>query len=102
MLSLYHNNPMVPDNAIRIKNVKHFYNSTASSKDRKIILDQYKVSHVLLNYDRTVSNDVNRVENYYQDYPINDDLIRDMKKLGDIVWNNDTMILFRIKETLLK
>ena len=93
---------MVPDNAIRIKNVKLFYNSTASIKDRETILNQYKVSHVLLNYDRMKNNDVNRVDNYYQDYLINDDLISDMEKLGDIVWSNDTMILFKIKEILPK
>jgi hypothetical protein len=102
IISLYHNNPMVSDNAIRIKNVKLFYNSTASIKDRETILNQYKVSHVLLNYDRMKDNNVNRVDNYYQDYLINDDLISDMEKLGDIVWRNDAMILFEIKEVLAK
>jgi hypothetical protein len=48
------------------------------------------------------NNNVNRVDNYYQDYLINDDLISDMEKLGDIVWRNDAMILFEIKEVLPK
>ena len=93
---------MVPDNAMRIKDVKLFYNSTSSIENRKIILGKYKVSHVLLNYDRMKNNNVNRVDNYYQDYLINDDLISDMEKLGDIVWSNNTMILFEIKEILPK
>ncbi len=100
--SLYHNNPMVPDNAMRVKDVKLFYNSTASIKNRERILRKYKVSHVLLNYDRMKNNNVNRVNNYYQDYAINGNLISDMEKLGKIVWQNDTMILFETKEILQK
>ncbi len=100
IISLYHNNPMVPDNAIRIRDVKFFYSPAATQNDRLKILNRYKATHVLLNYDRTKDNEVNRVENYHHDYPIDDDLISDMGKLGDVVCRNDTMILFRIKEVL--
>lgn len=97
IVSLYHNNPLVPDNATRIADTIAFYKSTTRLETRDMILKKYNVTHVVLNFNRTKDNEVNRMNNYYQVFGIDAPLIDDLKKLGEIVFENGVVILFKLK-----
>ena len=96
IVALYHDNPLVPDNVIRVEDTIEFYKSNTLLKTRKMILEKYNVTHVLLNFDRMKENDVNRINNYYQNFRIDESLIDDLKKIGKIILKNDDFILFKL------
>ena len=94
--SLYHNNPLVPDNNQRVHDARTFYSSSTSMDTRIAILKKYKVTHVLFNLDRMKENHVNRINNYYQDFKIDQRLLDDVQQTGEIVFRNDEFILFKL------
>lgn len=97
IVALYHDNPLVPDNEKRVEDSIKFYESDTPLKTRKAILKKYNVTHFLLNFDRMKENDVNRINNYYQNFRINERLINDLKKIGEITSRNDGFILFKLR-----
>lgn len=96
IVALHHNNPLVPDNTTRIADTIAFYKSTTTLKTRKMILKKYDITHVVLNFNRMKDNEVNRINNYYQNFRIPPLLINDLKKLGEIIFKNDDVILFKL------
>lgn len=94
--ALYHNNPLVPDNDQRVNDSISFYNPVTPLQIRAMILDRYNVTHVLLNYDRMKENDINIINNYYQNFEINPCLIDDMTKLASVIFKNDDLVLFKL------
>jgi hypothetical protein len=94
--ALYHDNPLVPYNEQRVSDSIRFYNPATPLEIRAMILDRYKVTHVLLNHDRMKVNEVNTINNYYQNFAISPVLIDDMTKLASVILKNDAMVLFRL------
>ena len=97
IIVLYHNCPMVHDNNERRINVKKFYASNATASERKRIIGNYSVTHVLLNRYRMKDTFVNRIRSYFRDYRISDRMINDMKKQGSVVFENSDFILFQVQ-----
>ena len=95
IVALYHDNPLGSDNATRVEDSITLYRATTPLETRKMILDKYNVSHVLLNLNRMEDNKVNRVNDYYKNFSISDTLINDFKKIGEIIFKNNDFILFK-------
>jgi len=95
IVALYHDNPLGSDNATRVEDSITLYRATTPLETRKVILDKYNVSHVLLNLNRMEDNKVNRVNDYYKNFSISDTLINDFKKIGEIIFKNNDFILFK-------
>lgn len=98
IISLYHDNPMVPDNNKRLENAVKFYDSRTALAERRKIAQRYSVTHVLLNFDRMKDTPVNRINNYFLNFRIGESLIQDLKKMGAIILQNDGFILFKLYE----
>lgn len=96
IVALYHDNPLAPDNEKRVEDLITFYKSSTRLKTRAGILKRYNVTHVLLNFDRMEENDVNRINNYHKNFRINESLIDDLKKLGEIIYRNNHFTLFKL------
>jgi len=96
IIALYHDNPLVPDNVQRTRDSMAVYAAETSLADRRKILEQYRVTHVLLNYARMVKDDVNQMNNYYLDFRISDEAVRDLEQLGRVVFKNAIFSLYRI------
>lgn len=94
--ALYHNNPLVPDNNQRVHDTLTFYNSSTSLEMRKVILKKYGGTHVLLNLHRMQENEINRLNDYYQNFKIDQRLMNDVQKMGKIIFRNDQLILFEL------
>ncbi len=94
--ALYHNNPLVPDNDQRVKDSITFYDSATPLQIRTMILNKYKATHVVLNYDRIKENEINTINNYYQNFKINPRLIDDLHKLASVIFENEDIILFKL------
>lgn len=99
IIALYHENPFVPDNNLRVNDSITFYSLSIPLKVRKIILQKYHATHVLLNFERMKDNEINRIENYYQHFQINPGLVEDLRKMGEITFKNDNLILFKLRNT---
>ena len=50
IIALFHTQPHVKDNFIRVKDIKRFYNPATSNVERKKILNKYNATHILLNH----------------------------------------------------
>ncbi len=96
IVSLYHNNPMVPDNKSRVENTVKFYRPETPYWQRVEILRKYGATHVLLNFERMKENEVNRINDYYRNFHVSKNMINDCKKMGKIVFKNDAFLLFKI------
>ena len=96
IVALYHDNPLVPDNAQRVEHSLAFYGTTTDSEKRRLILKKYNVTHVLLNFDRMSDTVANRINDYYKNYVISEQLTDDLKRLGRIILSNDHFRLYEI------
>lgn len=96
IVALYHDNPLVPDNAQRVEQNLAFYDKTTDIEERKLILKKYNVTHVLLNFDRMRDTVTNRINDYYTNYVISEPLIADLQRLGRITFSNDHFSLYEI------
>lgn len=97
IVSLYHNNPFVPDNEERVQDAITFYDATTAPMVRMEIVKKYRITHVLLNYNRMEENQVNRINAYYQHFKIDTTLIDNLKRMGKITLKNDDYILFSLR-----
>jgi hypothetical protein len=96
IVALYHNNPLVPDNDQRVNDTITFYDPTASLEARKKIIEKYRVTHILLNFDRMNENDINRINDYYQNFKIDQRLIDEVQKIGKLILENENLLLFKV------
>jgi hypothetical protein len=94
--ALYHDNPLVPDNVSRVEDMISFYDASTSLEKRKLILEKYNATHVLLNLERMEDTRVNRVNDYYKDYRISEKLTNDLNNLGHMVSRNQNIIAYKI------
>ena len=95
IVCLYHTNPMVPDNKERTSDVMKFYDSSTSLKEKAEIIEKYKATHILLNYERMKDNRTNRINNYFHDFRFDDGLVNQCRQLGKIVYRTDKLVLFK-------
>jgi len=96
IVALYHNSPLIPDNEQRTSDVIRFYNPTTSLEERKEIVKKYRATHLLLNFDRTKETEVNKINNYYQNFKIDQRLMDDVQKIGTITFKNKSFILLTL------
>ncbi len=96
--ALYHDNPLVPDNNQRVEDAIAFFDPATPLHTRRTIARTYRVSHVLLNFDRMTDNEPNRINNYYQNFRISDTLISDLQQMGTITAEHDPFILFQLND----
>ncbi len=96
--ALYHDNPLVPDNNQRVEDAIAFFDPATPLQMRRMIARKYFVSHVLLNFDRMTDSDANRINNYYQNFRISDQLMNDLKAMGTITAEHDHFILLRLRD----
>ncbi len=96
IMVLYHNNPMVSDNERRTRDVETFYDLNTEFEQRKKILAEYTVTHVLLNRNRMDDTSVNRVRNYRHRYALSEELIEDVQDMGRPIGVLNGMELYRI------
>jgi hypothetical protein len=89
---------MGPDNRSRIGDAIQFYNPQTPLNVRERILNKYEATHVLLNFDRMKERDVNRPSNLYLDFRIEERLMDDLRRMGEIVFRNDAFVLFKLKQ----
>lgn len=82
IIALYHDNPFAPDNNQKVHDSVTFYDSATPLSLREMILKRYHATHVLLNFDRMEDNEVNRIDNYYLNFRIDQSLIDDLSRVG--------------------
>lgn len=96
IVSLYHNNPLVPDNERRVADAARFYHPATPLEERKQIVNTYRATHVLLNFDRMNENEVNRINDYYLHFRIDQRLVGDVQSMGETVFANKDFILVKV------
>lgn len=99
VVGLYHDNPLVPDNPLRVEDSITFYNDTTPLEKRVLISKKYNVTHALLNFNRMEDTIANRINDYNINFRINETFINDLKKVGKIILRNDNFILFKLNFT---
>jgi hypothetical protein len=97
IIALYHDNPLVPDNEQRVHDAITFYAVNTPLEARKALLEKYNATHVLLNNQRTVKNEINVINNYYQNFRIDPPLRDDLLIIGDSIFKNSDWLLIRLK-----
>jgi len=96
IVALYHNNPMVIDNARRTGDVEKFFHDQTTLEERGDILRNYAATHVLLNRDRMRDAYVNRTNDYCFRFRITGGLEQDMEKLGTVIFERDDFLLLKL------
>jgi hypothetical protein len=96
IVSLYHNNPLVPDNDRRVADAARFYHPATPREERKRIVNAYRATHILLNFDRMNENEVNRINDYHLHFRIDQRLVGDVQSMGETVFETKDLILVKI------
>ncbi|MFC1592114.1 hypothetical protein ACFL43_06285 [Thermodesulfobacteriota bacterium] len=94
--SLYHSQPMIPDNNQRLRDAISFYEERTAPEQRWGILKKYGATHVLLNFDRMRPTDANRVCDFYNKFRISAQLREQVQGMGEVVFQNEGMLLVKL------
>jgi hypothetical protein len=97
VISLYHNSPLIPENAERVADTVNFFQSP---EERTRIVKKYHISHVLLNKKLFPPGRVeDQVPQFFIPYP-DEHLISTIASLGITVLNNENFFLVKVKRDL--
>jgi hypothetical protein len=97
VVSLFHDNPLVSDNAARMNDTRSFFSPNTSKSERMEILNRYGVTHVLLHKGLEKYEYAPLLKEWGIFVPVfTPDLIGPLVSLGTIVFRDDTYILARL------
>jgi hypothetical protein len=94
VVSLYHNSPLIPENAERLHDTVTFFRSP---NERKRIVEKYHITHVLINRKLLPPWTVeNQAPQFFIPYP-DKNLSHDLSALGDVILNDENFLIVRVK-----
>jgi len=98
VVSLFHDNPLVPDNVNRMRNTKVFFSPATNRLERMEIVKHYGVTHILIHKG---------LENFEYAYLLKEwgifipsftqTLTESLTSLGKIVYQDNTYILIALQ-----
>jgi len=95
VVSLFHNNPLIPDSYQRIKDTEVFFEPKTSTHLRQALLKKYNSSHLLINRNIEFADQL-RVQGVY--LPSFDSLLlKDMISLGRKLYQDEKHILIELQ-----
>jgi hypothetical protein len=93
VVSLYHNSPLIPENAERLSDTVTFFRSP---NERTRIVEKYHVSHVLLNKKLFPPSRVeDQAPQFFIPYP-DERFLHEMTSLGDTIINDEHFLLVKV------
>ncbi len=103
IVALYHDNPLVTDNNHRIYDLVNFYKKDTLIELRQDIIKKYDVTHVVLNFDRGNNKIIDSINlNFYEaDFKADDKMLRYLNSIGEPVFNDSGLMLFKINSHLI-
>jgi len=97
VVSLFHDNPLVLDNAIRMNDTKTFFSPTTNRSERMNIVKQYGVTHVLINKGLESFEYAYLLKEWGIFIPsFSQQLIESLSSLGKIMYQDDHYILIKL------
>lgn len=96
IISLFHNNPLVPDSYQRVQDTEVFFHPTTSTITRQALIEKYNVSHILIN-KKIEFADLLKDQGVY--VPSFDSLLlQNIISLGTTLYHDDKYILVELKK----
>jgi hypothetical protein len=97
VVSLFHDNPLVPDNAARMNDTKNYFSPGTSQQDRMEIVKRYGATHLLIHKGLEKFEYAPLLQEWGIFVPVfNPDLIGSLASLGTVIFRDDTYILARL------
>ncbi len=97
VVSLFHDNPLVPDNAARMNDTRTFFSPGTSQLERMEIVKRYGVTHMLIHKGLEKFEYAPLLQEWGIFVPVfSPDLIGSLASLGTIVFRDDAYILARL------
>ncbi len=97
VVSLFHDNPLVPDNAARMSDTRAFFSPGTSQSERMEIVKRYGVTHMLIHKGLDKFEYTPLLQEWGIFVPVfTTDLMGSLASLGTIVFRDDAYILARL------
>jgi hypothetical protein len=97
VVSLFHDNPLMGDNTVRMNDTRTFFSAGTSTQERMDILKRYGVTHILIRKGLEKFEYASLLREWGIFVPVfNPDLIGSLISLGTIVFRDDTYILAKL------